>query len=147
LNWAAMVGNQLLAEQLAYDHGELQQMVDQDYPNLNEGQKRIYDEVLETVNGRHGHAPGGFSTLTHAYFVHGTGGCGKTHLFSLIAAGVWSAEKVVLCVASSGIASLLLCGGQTLIHSSRFPSQLMKTALAISKREVCITNCYKTLLS
>ncbi|KIK72145.1 hypothetical protein PAXRUDRAFT_22341 [Paxillus rubicundulus Ve08.2h10] len=24
LNWAAMVGDQLLAEQLAYDHGELQ---------------------------------------------------------------------------------------------------------------------------
>jgi hypothetical protein len=39
LNWAARVGNQLLAEQLAYDHGELQQMVGQDYPNLNEGQK------------------------------------------------------------------------------------------------------------
>ncbi|KIJ08828.1 hypothetical protein PAXINDRAFT_88314, partial [Paxillus involutus ATCC 200175] len=126
LNWAARVGNQLLAEQLAYDHGELQQMVGQDYPNLNEGQKRIYDEVLESsVNGQRG----------DAYFVHSAGGCGKTHLFNLIAAGVRSAEKVVLCVASSGIASLLLSGGRTAHSWFKIPIPVHEDSTCNIKKE------------
>jgi hypothetical protein len=37
-------------------------------------------------------------------------GCGKTFVCNTIAAAIWAQGKVVLCVASSGIAALLLVG-------------------------------------
>ena len=44
-------------------------------------------------------------------FVHSAGGGGKNFVCNTIAAAVRGMGKVELCVASSGIASLLLDGG------------------------------------
>jgi hypothetical protein len=49
----------------------------------------------------------------HVYFVHSAGGCGKTYVCKMIASKLCAEGKIVLCVASSGIASLLLPGGHT----------------------------------
>lgn len=46
-------------------------------------------------------------------FIHSGGGGGKTFLCNTIAAKVQSESHVALCVASSGIAALLLEGGRT----------------------------------
>ncbi|KAF9218296.1 hypothetical protein BS17DRAFT_652693, partial [Gyrodon lividus] len=114
MNWATMEGNQLIAEQLAYDHNVLQQRVAQTVPTLNAEQKGIHDEVLETsVDFGQGHR--------EAFFVHSAGGCGKTYVCNLIAAAVRAKEKIVLCVASSGIASLLLSGGCTAHSHFKIP--------------------------
>ncbi|KAF9223496.1 hypothetical protein BS17DRAFT_657416, partial [Gyrodon lividus] len=51
-----------------------------------------------------------------AFFMHSAGRCGKTYVCNLIAAAVHAKEKIVLCVASSGIASLLFSGGH-MAHS------------------------------
>ena len=47
------------------------------------------------------------------FFVHGHGGTGKTFLWIIIIAKIRSENRIVLAVASSGIASLLLPGGRT----------------------------------
>ncbi|XP_019178725.1 PREDICTED: uncharacterized protein LOC109173844 [Ipomoea nil] len=47
------------------------------------------------------------------YFVYGYGGTGKTFLWKIISAAIRSKGEIVLNVASSGIASLLLPGGRT----------------------------------
>lgn len=75
-NWAIREENQLIAEQLAYDREELQQVVNQGLPTLNQEQCQIFDEVVQTVMENQGNAP--------SYFVHSAGGCGKTYLCNLI---------------------------------------------------------------
>ena len=121
-NWAQqeLRRNQLIHEQLDYDHQLLQQTVDEGLPTLNVEQRALYDAVLESVQTQSG----------DTFFVHSAGGCGKTYVCNLIAAAVRATEKIVLCVASSGIASLLLAGGRT--AHSRF-----KIPIAIHEASTC----------
>jgi len=107
-NWVAVEGNQLLAEQLAYDVQTLQGIVEHGITTLNHEQRMVYDEALNAVQQAVGHR--------ECFFVHSAEGCGKTYLFNLIAAAVRAQGKVILCIASSGIASLLL-SGERIAHS------------------------------
>jgi hypothetical protein len=77
-------------------------------------------------------------------FIHSAGGCGKTFVCNTIAAAVRAQGKVALCVASSGIAALLLDGGQT-AHSRLGipPESLTSTSVARIKRN---SNMHKVLL-
>ena len=56
-----------------------------------------------------------------AFFLHSGGGCGKTYLAKLIAPGVRTTGRIVLCVASTGLASLLLPGGRTAHSRFKIP--------------------------
>ena len=51
------------------------------------------------------------------FFLNGSGGTGKTFIYNTICHRLRSTGKIVLCVVSSGIAALLLPGGQT-AHST-----------------------------
>ncbi|CAN1121834.1 hypothetical protein LINPERHAP2_LOCUS1010 [Linum perenne] len=70
---------------------------------LNAEQKVAYDRILESVN----------SNAHECFFIDGFGGTGKTFLWRVISMKLGSQKKVVLCVASSGIAALLMPGGRT----------------------------------
>jgi PIF1-like helicase/Helicase len=119
-NWELRVGNELIAEQLNYDVPTLQQFIQHGLPTLNAEQLQLYNAVIDSVNSNHG----------GAFFVHSAGGCGKTYVCNLIAATVRAQRKIVLCVASSGIASLLLSGGRT--AHSRF-----KIPISINEASTC----------
>ncbi|KIJ05447.1 hypothetical protein PAXINDRAFT_93469, partial [Paxillus involutus ATCC 200175] len=112
-DWNVRVGNQLIAEQRDYDLNALQQIVDRGENTLNAEQRQLYDAILECVDFGQGHG--------EAFFVHSAGGCGKTYVCNLIAAAVRAKGKIVLCVASSGIASLLLSGGRTAHSRFKIP--------------------------
>lgn len=71
--------------------------------NLNEGQMAAFRVITETVLDER---PGFF-------FVSGYGGTGKTFLWGTIVAWLCARGKIVLTVASSSVASLLLPGGRT----------------------------------
>jgi hypothetical protein len=47
------------------------------------------------------------------FFLHGPGGTGKTYVYNTLCHQLRSQGSIVLCVASSGIAALLLKGGRT----------------------------------
>ncbi|XP_031120878.1 uncharacterized protein LOC116024115 [Ipomoea triloba] len=99
---AFLVDNRLLFDELSYDcnvHHESQQMERQ----LIDEQKVVYDTIINDVLQQHG----------GMYFVYGYGGTGKTFVWKAISAKIRSKGDIVLNVASSGIASLLLPGGRT----------------------------------
>ncbi|GKA09309.1 ATP-dependent DNA helicase PIF1-like protein [Tanacetum coccineum] len=75
--------------------------------SLNPEQRLIYEEVVDSIHNQ----------KDQFHFVYGPGGTGKTFLYKTNISRLRSELKIVLDVASSGIASLLLPGGRT-AHSS-----------------------------
>nr|GEZ81568.1 ATP-dependent DNA helicase PIF1-like [Tanacetum cinerariifolium] len=76
--------------------------------SLTTKQKGIYSTVMDAVDNNKG----------GMFFVYGYGGTGKTYLYKTMSAALHSKGDIVLNVASSGIAALLLEGGR--IAHSRF---------------------------
>ncbi|XP_019168888.1 PREDICTED: uncharacterized protein LOC109164796 [Ipomoea nil] len=96
-------GNRLLFEEMSYDREALLHQHNSLHPKLTDEQLVIYNKVMADVETEKG----------GMYFVYGYGGTGKTFLWKTISAVVRSKGEIVLNVASSGIASLLLPGGRT----------------------------------
>jgi PIF1-like helicase len=101
--WEDRELNYILAEQLDYDVEQLKAMVEHELGRFNPEQCNAYDAAINSVNEK----------LGKMIFIHSAGGGGKTLVCNTIAAAVCSQEKIALCVASSGIAALLLEGGHT----------------------------------
>ena len=117
-DWGVVVGgNRLLNEQLDYNREALLARVNENCAKFNDGQRRVYDAVMGSVNGE-----------SKVFFLHSAGGCGKTFVCNTIAAAARAQGKIVLCVASSGIASLLLEGGKTAHSTFKIPIQVNETS-------------------
>lgn len=106
--------NRLLQEELNYDHEKLTLVHEMMFSSLNSKQRDIYTEILNSVNNHKG----------GLFFVYGHGGTGKTFLWQTIIAKLRSEGRIVLAVASSGIASLLIEGGRTAHSRFRIPLDL-----------------------
>ncbi|KAK9675584.1 hypothetical protein RND81_11G017000 [Saponaria officinalis] len=100
--------NKLIRDERMYDRKQLAYDSSQKMQQLNKDQRVLYDKVIEVVNNNSG----------QVIFLYGHGGTGKTFLYSTISAKIKAEGKIVLNVASSGIAALLLPGGRT--DHSRF---------------------------
>lgn len=74
---------------------------------LNDGQRSAYNEIISSVSENKG----------IIFFLSGGAGTGKTFLYNTVASKCRSDGHIVVTVASSGIASLLLVGGRT-AHST-----------------------------
>ncbi|KAK1684710.1 hypothetical protein QYE76_045558 [Lolium multiflorum] len=94
------LGNRLINEELNYDMDKLKDEHQAILNNLNQDQKKAYDAIMESVDKR----------LGKQIFVEGYGGTGKTYLWKAITTKLRSEGKIVLAVASCGIAALLLQG-------------------------------------
>ncbi len=70
---------------------------------LNDDQRNAYETILDAVTNKEG----------KLFFVYGNGGTGKTFVWTTLLSRLRGQGKIVLAVASSGIASLLLSGGRT----------------------------------
>ena len=119
-DWGCQEGNQLIAEQRAFNQPELQEFIQRGELTLSIQQRALYQAVLDSVE----QGQGGL------FFLHSGGGCGKTYLSKLISAAVRARDKIVLCVASTGLASLLLPGGRT--SHSRF-----KIPIPVNEQSTC----------
>ena len=77
-----------------------------------------------------------FTTIDLAlFFVHGHGGTGKTFLWTTIIAKIRSQNQIVLAVASSGIASLLLPGGRTAHSRFKIPINITDCSVCEIKKK------------
>jgi DNA replication protein DnaC len=82
--------------------------VDNVEDRLNDDQRTAYKTILNVVTNKEG----------KLFFVYGSGGTGKTFVWTTLLSRLRGQGKIVLVVASSGIASLLFLGG--IIAHSRF---------------------------
>ncbi|KAK9055483.1 hypothetical protein SSX86_026566 [Deinandra increscens subsp. villosa] len=113
-NLIDMLNNKLLMEEKNYDREALKRQHDAMFPQLNVQQRFVYDYVINRLECKS-------QVLA---FVYGHGGTGKTFLWKTIIAHVRSKGDVVLAVAASGIASLLLPNGRTAHSRFRIPIDL-----------------------
>ncbi|GJU61123.1 ATP-dependent DNA helicase RRM3-like protein [Tanacetum coccineum] len=100
--------NRLVHDELSYDKDKLKEEHKRLYVTLTEEQKGIYRTIMDYVDKNKG----------GMFFVYEYGGTGKTYLYKTMSAACRSQGGIVLNVASSGIATLLLEGGG--ITHSRF---------------------------
>jgi predicted ATPase len=96
-------GNRLVQEELAYDRHSLTIDADNAEDRLNDDQRNAYETILNVVINKEG----------KLFFVFGSGGTGKTFVWTTLLSRLRGQGKIVLAVASSGIASLLFPGGKT----------------------------------
>ena len=97
------VENRLLWEELAYDRTGEYEESHRLKDKLTDEQRAIYDVVLNDIDSNNG----------GLFFVYGYGGTGKTFLWCALSSYIRAKGEIVINVASSGIASLLLPGGRT----------------------------------
>ncbi|CAN6916647.1 unnamed protein product, partial [Brassica oleracea var. botrytis] len=90
--------NTLISDELNYNHDEQREKHRELLAKITDEQKAVYQEILDAVHGDKG----------GLFFVYGFGGTGKTFLWNILGAAIRSLGEIILNVASSGIASLLL---------------------------------------
>lgn len=108
------LGNSLLNQEFYYNINHEKEEHERNHILLNSDQKKTYDAVLNSI----------YNNLGQFFFLNGAGGTGKTFLYKTIISKLRSIKKVVLPVASSGIAALLLPGGRTAHSRFKIPLQL-----------------------
>lgn len=116
--------NRLIEEELAYSLDDLNSESESLVSNLNDEQLHAFTCITNAV----------FNKNPGLFFVSGYGGTGKTYLWNAIVATVRSHKKIVLTVASSGVASLLLPGGRTAHSRFKIPCDLEDDTVCDIKR-------------
>lgn len=110
--------NPLIRDERSYVRAKQQEKHDRLITTITTEQRSIYDEILNAVASNSG----------GMFFVYGSGGTGKTYLWSLLGTFLRSRGDIVLNVASSGIAALLLEGGRTAHSRFAIPIVVNKTS-------------------
>nr|XP_043614440.1 uncharacterized protein LOC122586518 [Erigeron canadensis] len=118
-NYIASLNNRLIANELLYDKRALSIEHQQLLACLTVEQKQLYDTVISSVA----------KNDEGVFFVYGYGGTGKTYLWKTLTAALRSQGQIVLNVASSGIASLLLSGGRTAHSRFVIPINITKNSI------------------
>ncbi|GJY03462.1 ATP-dependent DNA helicase PIF1-like protein [Tanacetum coccineum] len=110
--------NRLLREALTFDANKSKVEHEKLHSMLNPEQRLIYEQIIESMH----------NDIGKFCFIHGPGGTGKTFLYKTIIARLRSEQMIVLAVASSGIASLLLPAGRTTHSRFVIPLELMENS-------------------
>ncbi|KAM0904043.1 hypothetical protein ACQ4PT_018277 [Festuca glaucescens] len=106
--------NNMVSDELSQDCETLIKTAETMQQHLNEDQKVAFKSVVDKVrDGKPG-----------LFFVSGQGGTGKTFPWNALVAYLWGYKRIVLTVASSGVASLLLPGGRTAHSRFKIPIDL-----------------------
>ncbi|XP_010497271.1 PREDICTED: ATP-dependent DNA helicase PIF4-like, partial [Camelina sativa] len=114
------LGNSLWQQEQQYNVKEEEAEHHRLFNQLNKEQEKVYKAVLESI----------YNNMGKLFFLYGPGGTGKTFVYKTIISKLRSEKRIVLPVASSGIAALLLPGGRT--AHSRF-----KIPLIVTEDSIC----------
>jgi hypothetical protein len=123
-DWDHIDENPFVLEQLAYDRPNELKLANDLYSQLNNNQLTAFHSILESVDSQAG----------HTFFLNGPAGTGKTFVYRTLCHCLRANGHIVLCVASSGIAALLLLGGRTAHSTFSIPVH------SLSEDSVCTIN-------
>lgn len=110
--------NRLITDELCYDRDVCAQEHQRLQSRLTSEQRDIYNTIMKAVTTNSG----------GVFFVNGFGGTGKTFLWKTLSTYIRSVGDIVLNVASSGMAALLLDGGRTAHSRFSIPLQLNESS-------------------
>jgi hypothetical protein len=88
---------------------------------LNEQQRIAFDKIMLAVN---------IKDRNNCFFLDGPAGSGKTFLYNTLMSVLRGKEKVVIPVASTGIAATLLTGGKTYHSQFKLPILLKENSVS-----------------
>jgi len=114
----------LIEEELNYDYCKLEEESNKLYYQLNNDQRNAFHSIVNSVLNKE----------PNIFFNIGHGGTGKTFLWNSIITYLRAKRKIVLTVASSGVASLLLPNGRTAHSRFRIPIDLDELSICDIKR-------------
>ncbi|KAM0912338.1 hypothetical protein ACQ4PT_012850 [Festuca glaucescens] len=106
--------NNMIADELSQDCEMLIKTAEAMQEKLNKDQRIAFECIVDRVRG----------DKPRFFFVSGHGGTGKTFLWNALVAYLRGYKRIVLTVASSGVASLLLPGGRTAHSRFKIPIDL-----------------------
>ena len=116
-----------MGEDRDYDQEQEQILFDSMREKLNEEQVTCFNAIVAAVE-RHEQDPNQL-VPSGTFFLQGPAGTGRTFLYNCLCSHFRAQGKIVLCVASSGIAAQLLPGGRT--AHSRFKIPLTNDTNAV----------------
>ena len=118
-NWAQFgEENRLIQEQLQLARDQPLGAAEDLEAQLNQEQRAAFNQIYESVTEEQG----------RTFFLDGPAGTGKTFLYKALCYKLRAEGQIVLCVASSGIASLLLPGGRTSHSRFKLPLDIHETS-------------------
>ncbi|UYV63493.1 hypothetical protein LAZ67_2004302 [Cordylochernes scorpioides] len=88
------------------------------YRSLTPDQKSIVDTIVDSLN-----------VNPRCFFIDGPGGAGKTYVYNTLIHCVRAVGKIVIPLASTGIAATLLSGGQTVHSRFKLPIPLLENSV------------------
>ncbi|XP_016168630.1 ATP-dependent DNA helicase PIF4-like [Arachis ipaensis] len=119
-NLVSSLEDRIIMEELNFDVNALANELGGYLERLTDEQKFAYDQIISAVS----------SNMGGLFILYSQGGCGKIFLWLTISCSIRSKGGIILNVASSGIAALLLPNGRT--AHSRF-----KISLTINEDSLC----------
>ncbi|GAU50219.1 hypothetical protein TSUD_408980 [Trifolium subterraneum] len=119
------LGNRLIYDERDYDIPTLKQEFNQLFSTLTDEQRKIYDQIMEAVDKQQG----------GVFFLHGYGGTGKTFMWRTLSSALRSKQEIVLTVATSGIAALLLLGGRTAHSKFKLPVPTLDNSMCKTEHD------------
>jgi len=123
-DWDQLHGNRLIAEQRAYDQADQRHLAEPRIEAFNADQRSAFNAIMDSVLHNKG----------KLFFLTGPGGTGKTFVYNTLCYALRGQGIIVLCVASSGIAALLLLGGRTSHSTFKIPIELWEGKLCNIKK-------------
>jgi hypothetical protein len=122
--------NRLLMEERCYDTEMLSRESERLRSGLNAVQLEAYNLVMSSFT----------NNKQLLLFIYGHGGTCKTYLWNTIISTIRSLGKIVLAVAASGIASLLLPSGRTAHSRFKIPIEITNDSICDIKKNTKLGN-------
>ncbi|XP_013601568.1 PREDICTED: uncharacterized protein LOC106309027 [Brassica oleracea var. oleracea] len=111
--------NRLICEEKCYNRALCAEKHQQLLTSLTDEQRNVYDRIVASGESQSG----------GVFFVNGFGGTGKTYLWKTLSTYIRSKGEIVINVASSGMAALLLDGGRTAHSRLSIPIQVNESTV------------------
>ncbi|KAM0874166.1 hypothetical protein ACQ4PT_037639 [Festuca glaucescens] len=122
--------NNMISDELSQDCETLIKTAEAMQQQLNEDQKVAFKSIVDKVR----------DGKPELFFVSGQGGTGKTFLWNALVAYLRGYKRIVLTVASSGVASLLLPGGRTAHSRFKIPIDLDNNGICDIRRGTMLSS-------